>query len=123
ELEKAYDAMLDAKIESDEGAGVEVAERAAAAAQTYKEKSDGYDLMRGLQVEKYPLLAKFSEREQGTSGLEAIASQKTGPGLAAFLGEEIVGRLTNIDKVRKGLASKSDVNVWHLPKLVGLVTR
>jgi Domain of unknown function (DUF4157) len=118
----------DAEAEASDGAGVEVAEAMNNAhdhlddvMKNYQAEKDNYDLMRGYVTEKYPILAAFSDPDKDISGLQSLVDQ-AGPGdeMAGLLGAEIVKRLANIAKVRRGLNSRDDVNTWRLPELVAV---
>ena len=125
ERDEAGEKWLTAVAESEDGAGVDVFERRSAASERYNEKTRAYDLMSGYLSQKYPILNAFSDPDPdaSTTDLEKLANQKAGPDLAALLGQQIVERLTNIEKVRKGLDDRSEINTWRLPKLVGLTMR
>jgi hypothetical protein len=93
------------------------------AEKTYQDKIDKYELTRGYLGKSYPILGAFSDREHSASDLEKLSKQKTGPEMAALLGEQIVERLSNIAKVRKGLKSRDEVNIFRLPLLIGITER
>ena len=65
-------------------------------------------------------MASFSDLSEGTSNLERLAQKGPGWEMANIIGAEIAEKLANIDKAREGLR-EGDVNVWLLPKIVGLV--
>jgi hypothetical protein len=122
-LDDAKAEMDDAHAEADDGAGVDVYTRREAADKKYQDASKGYEMVRGYLAAKYPILDAFTGDNQNTADLQRLASQKAGPDTAALLGAEIVKRLANIEKVRKGLDNPGDVNVWRLPHVVEIATR
>ncbi len=85
--------------------------------EAYAKKLDAYSLWRGHLGQKYPILKAYSDPEDDSSGLETLANQKLGPQLKLPLGLGIAERLSNITKVREGLANE-EVSIWKLPDLV-----
>jgi hypothetical protein len=87
--------------------------------QQVKKKLDEYDTLRASLSAEYPVLAAFSERDKGTQELEKLAAKGPGKEMAVLIGKQVAEKLSNIGKVHRGL-DKGEVNVWRLPKLVGL---
>lgn len=85
-----------------------------------KKKGDAYALLLGYLGETYPILAALGDPDRSADDLADLTKQKAGPAMAAFLGKEIVKRLTKIKVVREGLSDPDRVNIWRLPILVGL---
>lgn len=122
EIEKREDAqrMAMEPAKDPEGMGMVATPEYDVIGKEIKTLKEDYNKLRSQLSAQYPILAGFSELGKSTGNLETLAEKGPGLDMAAVLGTEIADKLAKIDKVRNGLGNKGDVNVWRLPKVVGV---
>src|SRR5262249_36717511 len=84
-----------------------------------EEKERAYNELRDYLSAKYPILASFSDLKTDPAVLAQL-TQGPGPEMAGVIAAQIADTLSKIQTSRDGLDEPGRVNVWRLPKMVGL---
>ena len=86
---------------------------------TLKERVASYNALRDSLARQFPVLEQFASLDQSAGDLETLGTKGPGTEMAALVGEQIAQKIDGIKTSRDGLSS-GELNVWRLPKMMGL---